>query len=192
MVKTDPRKIVIWTIKVKLMVLFLLVPIIPGIIGSALIYRDTSKAISYTKLNEQMNIIDAKYIHLLDFLKDNNDTTLQLSREPHINEPFSRHYKTRGNPASPSKTIDINSFLTAMKDESILSEHIMKGERENGTRLEEVFGRAVKWDIYNLDERLYRYEEIFLIDKFGKVFASSNAKTIGNDLSNKELFTKGI
>lgn len=130
------------------------------------------------KLNDLMNFIDAKYIHVLDFIHREEENIVFVAQS-HIVEDFRN-----------GMFDEVNEYLERMQKNSILDVHSQKAEKEKGTDLKEVFKREVKWNIYRLDKRLYRYDEILAIDGNGKVVSSSRNKSIGRDLSKSDLFLK--
>ncbi|MBI2174136.1 MAG: response regulator [Candidatus Omnitrophica bacterium] len=170
-----------------------LVALIPGFVSSYIIYRDTSEKMAWTKLNDLMNIVEAKYIHLLDFLRSQEDFVVGLAANTLIKDKLQEHYGTIQDARLKSETPleDINIYLENLQQESILDEHAMKAEIAQRRTLKQVFGRDVKWDMYRLDERIYRYDELFITDINGKVIASSNKKSIGTDMSKMGFFQEG-
>ncbi|MCK5237309.1 MAG: cache domain-containing protein, partial [Deltaproteobacteria bacterium] len=184
-----------WSIKTKLLLALVFISLIPGAIGSVIIFQDTTDKIAHTKLNDLMNIIDAKYIHLLDFLKSQRHYVVDLGSDEFIHQGLieynKAHHVDQPMPGRLPSFDELSFYLKRLRESSKLDKHIMGEEKAKGVFLKEVFGRDVKWDMYRLDERLYRYEEIFLMDTNGKVVASSKAENIGTDMSEKGFFIKG-
>jgi two-component system sensor kinase FixL len=196
MFKKDKKYTTWLSIKNKFMIAFIVISLIPGILIGLIVYRHTSKNIAFTKLNDLMNIVDAKYIHLLDFLETQKIFVDSLARNEYLHEALESHYHSLKDgwniKARSDITMDfINRYLTKLASKSKLAEHIMKKEKKKGTSLKKVFGREVKWDLYSLDEDIYRYKEIFFMDVNGRVAASSNKEHIGSDMSGTDLFSKG-
>lgn len=182
------------SISKKLILITLLAILLPAIIGGKIIYREVSDNVAFTKLNDLMNIIDARYIHVLDFLKQQEFVIDQLATEHHLHQELLRYYQRDANTSSREQNDvlkKITDYLHHIKEASILDRHAMKEEKESGTSLKQVFGRDVKWDIYRLDERLYRIHELLLLDDGGKVISSTNPNSLGLDLGEDSLFVEG-
>ncbi|MBE9503698.1 MAG: HAMP domain-containing protein [Proteobacteria bacterium] len=179
------------SIRAKILIAIVFVSLIPSLLGSFIVYTNTSSNISYTKLNDLMNIIDAKYIHLLDFMKSQRYLANYLGSDEYIHQALRESYES-AHLDKKNSAENLSLYLENLREASILNEHVMKAEKEKGLALHKVFGRDVKWDIYRLNGRLHRFEEIFVIDKRGIVIASSKRKNIGTDLSASSLFKKGM
>lgn len=135
------------------------------------------------KLNDLMNFIDTKYVHILDFLHREKQTVSLLSQNVLV--------QTASQDPSDENLARLNNYLASIHKSSILQEHSQKKEKESGKDLKEVFGREVKWDIYRLNERLYRYDEILVINNSAKVVASSREKSVGESLASDDFYVKG-
>ena len=182
------------SIRKKLLVFFVLFFVIPGGVSTLIVYFDTIENVGYTKLNDLMNIVDAKYIHLLDFIDGQKKFISYLGNNDLINEGLQEYYRSKDR-KDEEDTYNalrlLDSYLKKLQKNSKLGRHIMEKEREKGIQLKKVFGRDVKWDMYRLNEDLYRYDEIFIMDTRGKVVASSNNKHIGMDMKESGFFVKG-
>lgn len=157
------------------LVMIVIVFVLVGLISQ----NRAKESMSYGKLNDLMNFIDTKYVHVLDFMNREKQNVVFIA-ESHIAEDYDK-----------GKYEEVNKYLTRMKKNSALEIHSQKAEKDSGKNLKQVFGRVVKWDIYRLNERLYRYDEIFVLNKDGKVVSSSRKQSIGKDLSDDEFFTNG-
>ncbi|MBI2908946.1 MAG: response regulator [Chloroflexi bacterium] len=176
-----------WSFKRKLLLTMVLIALIPGLLTGLIIYGDASEKVAWTKLNDLMNIVDAKYIHVLDLLQALRTFAVGLGGNVFIHQKLEEHYATR----QSEPLGEISVYLERLQQDSILGEHAMRAERAKGTELKRVFGRDVQWDMYRLDERIYRYEEIFVMDSAGKVVASSNRKNVGMDMALTDFFREG-
>jgi len=178
----------------KLIIFALLAILTPTFVSNVLLDREVEKGVEYTKLNDLMNIIDARYIHVLDFLKQEKRLISTLSENHFLHENlvhYYDHYEGMSEKNKDHAFIDIQEFVKHMYDDSLLDWHAMKEDREKGMSLEKVFDRDVKWDMYRLDERLYRYQEVFITDPKGAILISSNEESIGDNLASSELFLEG-
>ena len=81
---------------------------IPAIIGTAVIYRDVKQSVAHTKLNDLMNIIDAKYIHLLDLIKNQKTVISTLSQDEGI-----KNNRFKGNILKIKKLENVNRSYPA-------------------------------------------------------------------------------
>ena len=183
-----------WSITQKLIAITLVAILLPAIIGSAFLYKEIPAAVAYTKLNDLMNIIDAKYIHVLDFLKQQELSAETLGESQFIYENIDRYNDPNGIFSEDEKNAAIQKvhvYLDHLRKDSQLDWHSMKSEKEKGISLQQAFGREVKWDMYRLNERLYRYDEIFIIGRNGKVVSSSNKNNIGVDMRDSDIFNDG-
>lgn len=192
--KKADESIMGWSFKRKLLLVMVLVALIPGFASSFIIYRDASDKVAWTKLNDLMNIVDAKYIHLLDMLRTQRAFVAGLADNAFIQKELREHYELLQGVSHQGRETpmdEISEYLEDLQRDSMLDEHAMKAERDKGTVLKEVFGRDVMWDMYRLDERIYRYEELFIMDTSGKVTASSNKKNIGVDMAQTDFYIKG-
>ena len=183
-----------WSISKKLILITLLAILIPAFIGGTVLYREVALNVGYTKLNDLMNIIDAKYIHVLDFIKQQNLTVDSLGENHFIHKNLERYYDTQGTVSEQEKNAalqEIYFFLSHLKGDSLLDWHAMKKDKDQGVSLKKVFGRDVKWDMYRLDERLYRHHELLIIGNDGKVVSSTNKDNIGIDMAGTDIFENG-
>jgi len=183
-----------WSISKKLILITLLAILLPAVIGGTVLYREVALNVGFTKLNDLMNIIDARYIHVLDFLKQQKLTVDSISEGRFINENLERYYDTQGTITEQEKNAalqEIHSYLNHLKEDSQLDWHAMKKDKEEGISLQQVFGRDVKWDMYRLNERLYRHHELLIIGNDGKVISSTNKDHIGIDMTGSDIFVNG-
>lgn len=183
-----------WSISKKLILITMLAVLVPAIVGSNFLNRQIEANVSFTKLNDLMNTIDARYIHLLDFLKMQKLHIEALSENYFFHDDIAKYYASEGHLSDQERhalLAELQAYLIHMQWDSQLDEHAMKKDREKGVSLQQVFGREVKWDMYRLDEQLYRYQEIFIIGRDGQVITSSNNDNVGLDMKGSEIFAKG-
>ena len=180
-----------WSIAKKLLCITLMAIILPAIVGGVVLYREVEKNIGQTKLNDLMNVIDARYIHILDFLQSQKLGASFHGENHFLHQSLIEHHPVYGVPSVQERDESlkhIQAYLTYLQQNSKLGLHVMKQAKEDGVSLRQVFCRNVKWDMYRLDEPQYRYSEIFIIDHMGTVIASSNNKNIGANMSGSDLF----
>ncbi len=183
-----------WSISRKLILITLLAILLPAFAGSMILYREIAANVAFTKLNDLMNIIDARYIHVLDFMKQKKLSTVTLSENHFIHEQLQHIYGDQDRFSEQEKNAalhNIQSYLERLKEDSQLDWHAMKQDKEAGISLRQVFGREVKWDMYRLDKRLYRHHEIILVGRDGKVISSTSKDNIGIDMTGTDLFENG-
>lgn len=183
-----------WSITKKLVCITMIAILLPAIIGGAILYREVATNVGYTKLNDLMNVIDARYIHILDFLRNQKLAVKFLGENYFLHKALIRHHQIHDTALDHEKHSSlktIQTYLDYLQKNSALDMHAMKKAKEEGVSLQQVFGRDVKWDMYRLSEELYRYSEIFIINPDGKVIASSNHKNIGINMRDADLFKKG-
>lgn len=162
--------------------------LVPLGVGVTSVHHVISDQVTQTKLNDLMNIIDAKYIHLLDVLKAQAEAVQNLAADEDVIQDAQSLME---NPQDSKSLQKLNEHLSRWHEKSQLGVHTMKAERDKGTQLEEVFGREVHWEMYRLDERIYRYDEVFALNPQGIVVASSEKQNIGLDWSASQSFQKG-
>ena len=154
--------------KRKLLIILFAVALIPGVTSSFVIYRYVSDKIAVSKLNDLMNIVDAKYVHLLDFLDGEKIFVSGLANNSFIREELVAHYEAIQSAPNQSETLSMEKtgkYLQGLQRGSILDEHAVNQE--------------------------YRYEEIFVIDTNGKVLASSNRQNTGTDAAQTGFLKRG-
>ncbi len=178
----------------KLILITLLAIFFPALIGGNILYREVSENVGFTKLNDLMNIIDARYIHVLDFLKQQQFIVNTLADDRSIHDRLVNYYDDVGkhSPAKSSEALQkIKLHFNHLKSGSLLDWHVMKSEKAAGVSLQKVFGRDVKWDMYRLNERLYRIDELFIIGIDGKIIVSTRADSVGADMSGTDVSKYG-
>lgn len=180
------------TITKRLMFIVMLAVILPSLVGAFVIYREVRINVESTKLDDLMNIVDAKYIHLLTFLENRRNSAKHIAQDDFIHHKLQELSSIKSGGSGRARIqSELNAYLHEMRESSRLGEHAMKKEKEKGLPLSRVFGRDVKWDMYNLDETLYLHHEIFVMDANGEIIASSEKKHVDGDMSQSPIFLKG-
>ncbi len=183
-----------WSITKKLIFITLIATLLPTIIGEVILYREVEDNVGRTKLNDLMNIIDARYIHILDFIKGQKQAIKTIGENHFLHHALISYHNIHNTASEHERNAALKqaqAYLDYLQQDSLLDPHAMKKVKDTGTSLQQVFNRDVKWDMYHLDEPLYRHHEILIISPDGKVIASSNHEHIGTDLGESDLFKNG-
>jgi archaellum component FlaC len=151
-------------LKVRLSILIILATVIPLIVFSIFSYEQVESVFIKQKLGDMMNIIDSKYIHLLDVLsKDKADIASQTHL---LEEPLKEFYAS----GDRAKLIAIKQKLQEIR-------------RLNKISQKHPFKRPVLFK--------NRFDELMIIGKDGRVLVSTRSSSVGQNLSQSSLFTKG-
>ena len=151
------------SLKFRLPFYMIIVITIPLLIFSVFGYYQVNRYFIRQRLGDMMNIIDAKYIHLLDVLSKDKAEVASLTHL--LEEPLEEYYNG---------------------DQSVLSEvgdHLQRIKKLNRVSQKHPFKRPVLFK--------YRFEELMIIGKDGRVLVSTRSSSVGQDLSHSSLFNKG-
>ncbi len=154
------------SLKFRLPLYLLIVTVIPLLAMSIFAYNRVSDTFVKQKLGDMMNIIDVKYIHVLDMLDRGKVDSASLAGSPSIVEGMSA-YASTGDRSSLNKA---TQFLQrTIKENRLTKEHPF--DRQMPTR--------------------DRYREFFILDNNGTVIASTKTDHIGHEMSTSEYFLEG-
>ncbi len=154
------------SLKFRLPLYLLVITTIPLLAMSIFAYSSVSDTFVKQKLGDMMNIIDVKYIHVLDMLDKGKVDSASLAASPSIVEGI-KAYSATGDRGSLDKA---TQFLQqTIKENRLTKEHPF--DRKMPTR--------------------DRYREFFIMDKKGTVIASTRADHVGHDMSTNEFFLEG-
>ncbi len=154
------------SLKVKLPLYLVLVTTLPLIVFAIFGYSQLNNLFTKQKLGDMMNIIDTKYIHILDLLDKGKIEAANLASEPAVISSLSEY--SAGEESDNSRK-QATSYL-----DQILS-------RAKMTR-KHPFDRAVP--------TRNRYDEFFVLDRDGNVVVSTNQDNVGQSLKDSEFVTK--
>lgn len=177
----------------KIILLSIFLSLIPlGLLGG-ISYVNIKRSIEQNKLNDLMNIVEAKYVYILDFLYKEK---AEVSYLGHNNELRQKVREFEDPALKNSSSEYLSKFVKHIKGHSKLKEHSLKEEKESRAGLQETLDNNIgdhdiKWDMFRVGEPLYRYEEVLILDAKGKVIASTNEKSISLDMSKDPSFLEG-
>ena len=153
------------SLKFKLPLYLVLVTALPMLALSLFAYFQMNNVFVRQKLGDMMNIVDTKYIHLLDMLDRGKMETANIASSPVIVEALQTRYAGKG---ADEAAGEANGFLAHTLGETRLTrKHPF--DRQVATR--------------------NRFEEFFVLDSDGNVIASSNPANIGRGLRDSAWFT---
>ena len=154
------------SLRFRLPLYLLVITVIPLLAMSIFAYTRVSDTFIKQKLGDMMNIIDVKYIHVLDMLDRGKVDSASLAASPSIVEGM-KAYSAAGDRGSLNKA-------TRFLEQTI---------KENRLTKKHPFDRSVP--------TRDRYREFFIMDKNGTVIASTKAEHVGHDMSTNEFFLEG-
>ncbi len=154
------------SLKVKLPLYLVLVTTLPLIIFAVLGYSQLNNLFTKQKLGDMMNIIDTKYIHLLDLLDKGKAEAANLASEPAVVGSLNEHYAGEGTDSSRKQA---KAYLNHILDQAKMTR-------------KHPFDRKVP--------TRNRYDEFFILDRDGKVIVSTNQDNVGQNLADSEYVTK--
>ncbi len=153
------------SLKFKLPLYLVLVTTLPLIILAVFGYRQVNNVYVKQKLGDMMNIIDTKYIHILDLLDRGKAEAANVASSPAVINSLNEHYGDSGSQDSQKQA---TIYLNHMLDEAKMNrKHPF--DREVPTR--------------------NRYDEFFILNKEGQVIVSTNSDNLNKDLHNSKFFT---
>ncbi|MCK4268787.1 MAG: cache domain-containing protein, partial [Actinomycetia bacterium] len=153
------------SLKFKLPLYLVLVTTLPLIILAVFGYRQVNNVYVKQKLGDMMNIIDTKYIHILDLLDRGKAEAANVASSPAVINSLNEHYGDSGSQDSQKQA---TVYLNHMLDEAKMNrKHPF--DREVPTR--------------------NRYDEFFVLNKEGQVIVSTNSDNLNKDLHNSKFFT---
>jgi methyl-accepting chemotaxis protein len=117
------------------------------------------------KLGDMMNIIDVKYIHILDFLDRGKMETISMAGAPAVVDAVNAYY---GGDQGQGALDTATRFLKHNLEEAKL-------------KTDHPFDRQVPTK--------NRFDEFFVLDTKGTVIISTNSANVGRDLSDSAFFT---
>jgi methyl-accepting chemotaxis protein len=152
----------------RLPIFLVVIIVLPLLALSHFSYQRINDVFVRQKLGDMMNIIDVKYIHILDFLDRGKMETGSMSGAPAVVEAINAYY--RGGQDQRAALDQATSFLKHNLEEAKLKK-------------DHPFERQVPTK--------NRFEEFFVLDNKGMVIVSTNSANVGRDLSGSEFFTTG-
>lgn len=155
------------SLKFKLPYYLVLVTTLPYLALAIFGYYQVNNMFIKEKLGDMMNIIDTKYIHILDLLDRGKMETANLALSPAVVDGLNKHYAGKGAPEAAALG---NKYLEQTLAETKLTK-------------KHPFGRDVA--------TRNRFEEFFVLDREGAVVMSSNPDNIGKEMRQTEFFAKG-
>ncbi len=155
------------SLRFKLPFYLVLVTTLPYLALAIFGYYQINNMFIREKLGDMMNIIDTKYIHILDLLDRGKMETANLALSPAVVDGLNKHYEGEKTPEATDRG---NKYLERTLAETKLTKKHPFG-REVATR--------------------NRFDEFFVLDKSGMVVMSSNRSNVGKDMRQSEFFTKG-
>ena len=153
------------SLKVKLPLYLVLVTTLPLIVFAILGYSQLNNLFTKQKLGDMMNIIDTKYIHLLDLLDQGKIEAANLASETAVINSLNEHYAGEGADSSKKQA---TSYLNHILDETKMTR-------------KHPFDRKVP--------TRNRYDEFFVLDRDGKVILSTDQENVGQSLKGSEFIT---
>lgn len=154
------------SLRLRLPIIFIAATAIPLIAFSIFSYSQVSSVFVQQKLGDMMNIIDTKYIHVLDFLDKGKIEVDHFSDNRLISSDLAAYYATR----NAKSLTEMSAYLN----------HLFGDEKMTRP---EPFNRSVP--------TRNRYDELMVLDNTGKVVVSTRGASVGRDLSNTDYFTRG-
>jgi len=154
------------SLKFRLPMYLALVTTLPLLALAVFGYSQVNKVFIRQKLGDMMNIVDTKYIHILDLLDRGKMETANLASSPAVVDGLKKHYEGKGAAEAVARG---DGYL----------EHTLS---ETKLTRKHPFGREVP--------TRNRFDEFFVLDRDGKVVMSSDPANIGKDMRGSEFFAK--
>ncbi len=164
MLKKASSRNYLGSLRVRLPLLFILATAIPLIIFSLFSYNQVQSTFVKQKLGDMMNIIDAKYIHTLEYL-DKGKADIGLDAE-FLKGPLEDYYSK----GDKSALLTINHKLNEVIE-------LNKFKRKNP------FNR--QFILKN------RFSEVMVLGRDGRVLVSTKPASKGRDFSGSSIFRRG-
>lgn len=135
-----------------------LVVIVPVIILASYAYVQINRMVVQQKVGDMMNVIDTKYIHLLELLDRQKADTNQLAKMSEISNDLEKYNSTNNPAALAPVTSLLNNYVRELR---LRGKHAF--DKEVPTR--------------------DRYDEIMVMNNEGIIVASTRDESIGKDMS---------